>query len=221
MTASIDLKPVLGFLNRLERNNNKAWFEAHRERYGQAHAAFEAYVEELIAALAASDDLAGVSTKECMFRLNRDLRFSRDKSPYKTYMSAAIGPGGRKSRTRPYYIQIGPHDRSMVAGGVYMPTPDQLRKWRQAVDNDAARLKKIMAGRGFRQAFGGLTGERLTTAPKGYARDHPDLGLLQLKQLTVVHSLSDKDVTYSGMVARSVRVCNAMRPFLRYLDSIL
>ncbi len=104
MTFSIDLKPVLGFMGALERNNNKAWFDAHRERYEQAHAAFEAYVEELIGALAAGDGLAGVSPKECVFRLNRDLRFSRDKSPYKTYMSAAIGPGERsRGRSRTTY----------------------------------------------------------------------------------------------------------------------
>jgi len=215
------MEPVLAFLDGLERHNNKPWFEAHRAQYEHARAAFEAFVEDLIAALAATDGLGGVTARECLFRLNRDLRFSRDKTPYKTYMSAAIGPGGKKSRTQPYYVQIGPHDRSMLAGGVYMPTPDQLRKWRQAVDQDATRLKKIINARQFRQLFNGLTGDRLATAPKGFARDHPDLDLLQLKQLTAVQTLSDKDVTSRDLVERVTRACNAMRPFLRYLDSIV
>lgn len=221
MTFSLDMEPVLAFLDGLERHNNKPWFEAHRAQYEQARAGFGAFVEDLIAALAATDGLGGVTARECLFRLNRDLRFSRDKTPYKTYMSAAIGPGGKRSRTQPYYVQIGPHDCSMVAGGVYMPTPDQLRKWRQAVDQDATRLKKIINARQFHQLFNGLTGDRLATAPKGFARDHPDLGLLQLKQLTVVQTLSDKDVTSRDLVERAVRTCNAMRPFLRYLDSIM
>ena len=98
MTASIDLRPALTFLRSLKRHNTREWFEDHRGDYDEARQGFEAYIAALLDRLATTDDLGGLSPKDCIFRLHRDLRFSKDKSPYKTHFGAYLAPGGRKSR---------------------------------------------------------------------------------------------------------------------------
>ncbi|HKZ54265.1 MAG TPA: DUF2461 domain-containing protein [Anaerolineales bacterium] len=220
MKTSINLKPVLDFLAGLQRANHKAWFEAHRTQYQEARDAFEAYVAAVIAELGPREGFGGLSPKDCIFRLNRDLRFSKDKTPYKTTMSAVIGPGGRKSHGMPYYVQIGPRGQSMLAGGLHMPNPQQLTQWRQAIDRDPALFKKLINGKEFVQLFGGVSGARLSGAPRGYGRDHPEIELLRLKEVTVVHSLEDQAVLRSTILPHTLRVFQAMKPFLRYLESI-
>jgi len=104
MQAQLDLRPVLTFVRGLKRNNNRPWFEAHRPAFQEARLHFEEYVSSLIAELARTESLGGLTPRDCIFRMNRDLRFSRDKTPYKPYMSAYIAPGGRKSRRLGYYM---------------------------------------------------------------------------------------------------------------------
>jgi len=220
MKTSINLKPVLDFLAGLQRANHKAWFEAHRTQYQEARDAFEAYVAAVIAELGPREGFGGLSPKDCIFRLNRDLRFSKDKTPYKTTMSAVIGPGGRKSHGMPYYVQIGPRGQSMLAGGLHMPSPQQLTQWRQAIDRDPAPFKKLIGDREFVKHFASISGERLRSAPRGYAKDHPEIELLKLKEVTVVHSLEDQAVLRSTLLSHTLRVFNAMKPFLSYLEVI-
>src|SRR5262245_37950215 len=142
METTINLRPVLGFLDDLSRHNNKAWFDKNRPTYEAARETFERFINQLIDELRASDHLQGLSAKECVSRINRDIRFSKDKSPYKTNLSAMIAPGGRKATRLGYHIALGPQ-HSLVAGGLYMPTPEQLTRFRQAIDKNAARFKKL------------------------------------------------------------------------------
>lgn len=209
MRASVNMAPILAFLEALGSNNNKTWFEAHRDKFQEALDYFKSLVAALIDELSDTDGLGELSPKDCIFRLNRDIRFSKDKTPYKIYMSAAIGPGGRKSRALPYYVQIGPHDKSMFAGGVHQPSPQQLTKWRQAIDAEPAPLKMVINNPTFVRLFGGLAGERLTGAPKGYSREHLEIELLKLKQLTVMHPLADQEVLASTIVSHAVQVFTA------------
>ena len=136
-------------------------------------------------------------------------------------MSAAIAPGGKKSSRLPYYILIGPHGQSLLGGGVHTPTPEQLAKWRQAVDQDAGRLKKVITHKDFLRNFGPLSGERLASAPKGYSREHPDIALLQLKQFGAMHSLTDREVLAPGLAKEAAKVFKAVKPFLDYLNEVL
>ncbi len=221
MKTRINLKPSLAFLGELEHNNNKAWFDSHRDVYEEARQRFEEFVEALIDELGAFENLEGVSARECMFRINRDVRFSKDKSPYKTNLGAAIAPGGKKSTRLPYFIHIAPHDQSLLGGGVHMPTPEQLAKWRQAVDRDASRLRKIINHKDFIRNFGPLSGEHLTGAPKGYSLEHPEIKLLQLKQFGAMHSLTDQEVLAPGFVKEAVKGFKAVKPFLDYLNDVL
>lgn len=221
MKPSVNLKTILTFLGGLEKNNNKAWFDAQRSQYDQARSAFEEFVQLLIAEISKFDDLGILSAKECIFRINRDVRFSKDKSPYKTNMGALMGTAGKKSARQSYYVHIAPHDQSFLAGGLHMPTPEQLAKFRQAIARDAAPFKKIIGARDFVRNFGALEGEKLATAPKGYPRDHPEIEILKLKEITFGHPLTDKDLLKPGIVTDCAQVFKSLKPFLKYLDSIL
>lgn len=218
--VSIDLSPVLEFLKGLRKHNERAWFESHRGQYQLARARFEDYIAVLLHEIGRSEPLGALSPKDCIFRLNRDLRFSKDKSPYKPYMSAYIAPGGRKSRNLGTYIHLEPGNRSMIAGGFHEPEPQQIASWRRAIDRDPRPWKKIAAEKSFRAHFGEVQGERLKTAPQGYPRDHPEIELLRLKQVTVARPLSDAEVLRPRFLRETMTTVGAMRPFLRYLAGL-
>ncbi|MGB8214492.1 MAG: DUF2461 domain-containing protein [Anaerolineales bacterium] len=219
--STFDLNPTVHFLDELSQHNSKAWFDMNRAAYQAARVPFEGFIDFLIDEFRIADNLQGLSAKECIFRLNRDLRFSRDKTPYKTNLGAVIGPGGRKSTWQGYYVSIEPHDRSMIAGGLYMPSPEQLGRFRQAVSQHPAALKRIIGEPAFVEQYGKIEGERLKTAPKGYDQDHPEIELLRLKQITVLHPLEDQAVLAEDFAEKVIRACRAMRPFLDYLEEVL
>lgn len=220
MKKNVILAPALEFLNDLASNNNKVWFDAHRAQYEQAKAAFEEFVQLLIAEIDKFDKLGILSAKECIFRINRDVRFSKDKSPYKTNMGALMAPGGKKSVRQGYYFHLAPRNESFLAGGLYMPSPEQLANFRKAIDRDATPFKKIVRAKKFVEYFGALDGAKLATAPKGYPKDHPEIELLKLKDVTVGHRLRDKEVLSADIVAEAARGYRLMVPFLKYLDSV-
>ena len=221
MPATLNLLPILNFLDNLSQNNYKAWFDTHRTDYETARDIFNQFVDYLIDELRTSDNLQGLSAKECVARIYRDIRFSRDKSPYHANLSAIIAPGGRKSVTQGYYVSLQPHGQSLVAGGLYMPSPEQLDRFRQAIDQHAGEFKAITGNPAFVEQFGKIEGERLKTAPKGYDRAHPEIDLLRLKQVTALHHFSDQQVLAGDFPEKAVIVCKVMEPFLNYLDEVL
>jgi len=219
MGAKTALQPVLGFVRALKRNNNRDWFQAHRDDYEVARAHFEDFVAALLHELSRTEPLADVSPRDCIFRLNRDLRFSKDKTPYKPYMSAYIAPGGRKSRRMGYYVHIEPGN-TLLAGGLHEPDPGQLASWRAAIDRDPRPFKRIAAAIAFRRNFGEVRGERLKTVPRGYPRDHPEADLLRLKSITVIRQVPDAQVITPAFLHETLKTFKAMKPFLKYLDSL-
>ena len=221
MKSSVDLKPALDFLSQLEQNNNKAWFDAHRAAYEAARDAFADFVDDLIRGISAFDDLGDLSAKDCVFRINRDVRFAKDKSPYKTNMGAHIAPGGRKSGKLGYYLHIEPHDKSFVGGGLHMPMPPQLAAFRKAIARDASAFKQITRSKSFVQHFGTVSGERLSTAPQGYPRDHAEIELLQLKEVVAGQRIPDASVLSPDLAAHALKAFKALKPFLDYLNSIM
>ena len=220
MPTPPNLQPTLQFLDELSRNNNKAWFELHRPEYEKVRGAFEALINDLIDEFRGEDNLQNLNARNCIARIYRDIRFSRDKSPYKTNLAAVIGPGGWKSDLFGYYLHLEPQDRSMAAGGVYDPSPEQLERFRQSIDKHYSRFREVASAPAFVDTFGGLQGERLKTAPKGYDKNHPEIELLQLKQITVIHRFTDQEVLSSDFEARLAKAFRAMRPFLNYLSEI-
>jgi uncharacterized protein (TIGR02453 family) len=221
MSAPINLQPMFHFLAQLREHNQREWFEQHRADYEDAKARFEGLVDQVIAGLAPVDDVAGLQAKDCVMRIFRDVRFSKDKSPYKTNMGADIRPGGRKSHQLGYHLSLAPGGESIIAGGVYMPEPAQLNRLRDALAQDARPLKAVAQDKQFKKYFGQLEGEKVKTVPQGYDRAHPDIELLRFKQLLAIHRLPDDVVLGPRFAAHAVKVCAALRPFNAYLNEIL
>jgi uncharacterized protein (TIGR02453 family) len=219
--SEIDLKPTFDFLSDLEKHNNRAWFEKNRATYEIAKVNFESFVDQLIGTYGKIEDLGGITAKDCVMRIYRDTRFSKDKSPYKTNMSASIAPGGKKSTSLGYHLHLQPHNKSLIAGGLYMPTPEQLAKFRAAIDQDAAAFQAIIKNKEFKKYFGMLEGEKVKTVPQGYGRDHPEIELLRFKQVVVVHRLPDEMVLSSEFGTHVIKTFKTMKPFLDYLNAIL
>lgn len=218
---TINLAPILSFLTDLSQHNNKTWFEAHRSEYESARATFEQFTDHLIDEFRVSDGLGNLSARDCVSRIYRDIRFSKDKSPYKTNLWATIAPGGKKATRMGYHVSIQPQGRSIVAGGMWQPTTQQLIRFREAMDMDAAELKQITNKKAFIDYFGGIEGEKLKTAPQGYDRSHPEIDLLKLKQIMVVRYFQDREVLAEDFPVRIAEGCRLMRPFLNYLNDIL
>jgi uncharacterized protein (TIGR02453 family) len=222
MPTATDLQPTFRFLAQLRKHNDREWFEAHRADYEDAKNRFEILVDQLIAGLSPVEDMAGLQAKDCVMRIFRDVRFSKDKSPYKTNMAAEIRPGGRKSmHMGGYHLSLAPGGDSIIAGGLYMPEPAQLNRLRDAIASDAAPLKAISKNKDFKRYFGELEGEKVKTVPQGYDREHPEIELLRFKQLLAVHRMADEVVLGPRFVAHAVKVCTAMKPFNDYLSAIL
>jgi uncharacterized protein (TIGR02453 family) len=219
MTSPIDLHPVLEFSSALKEHNSREWFQGHRAEYELARGHFEDLVARLIDLLSPTVRLGNLTPRDCIFRIHRDLRFSRDKTPYKPYMSAYIAPGGRRSRRLGYYIHIEP-DHSMLAGGLHEPDPRALASFRAQIDQDPARFKRIVSTPVFRKTFGGVGGSSLKTAPRGYPRDHPDLDLLRLKSVTVSRHVPDKQVLSPRFLDQALDTFKVMKPFLDYLEAL-
>lgn len=215
-----NLQFALDFLEDLRFNNNKTWFDENRKRYDQARAYFEALVTDVIDHFSGIEDLGKTTAKDCIFRINRDVRFSKDKTPYKSNFGALIGSGGRKTTERSYYINLEPGG-SFIAGGVYAPLPEHTKAIREAIDSDnGKKLSTILKNTDFKKYFGEMQGDSLKTAPKGYASDHPAIELLKRKQFLAMHQIDDADVLKDDFTAHILAVCKAMKPFERYFNDI-
>ena len=210
------LEYTFDFLKALAKNNTREWVQENKKNYTKAKDEFAAFIEQIIQEIAAFDDsVQGLQPKECIFRLNRDVRFSKDKSPYKLHFGAAIMEGGRKSPNPTYYLHIEP-GKSFLAGGIYMPEAESLKKIRQEIDYNPSELKDIVSTDSFVNTFGKMTGEQLKTAPKGYPKDHPNIELLRFKSFLASCELKDAQVldpAFSSMVIEDFKV---LYPFNRY-----
>jgi len=211
------MKETLLFLEELEANNNKAWMDVNRDRYLQVRAGFLAMTAQLLEHIVELEPaMASLSPKDCIFRQNRDIRFSTNKNPYKTNMAAYFAVGGKKSDGPGYYLHIQPGE-SFVGGGIYWPAPEILKKIRQEIDYSGAELEAIANQPGFKNHFGEIEGERLKTSPKDYSKDHPHIEWLKLKSFVASRPLSDKELTASNLVNKVMESFSLMKPFNDFL----
>ena len=221
MGNAINLKPVLDFLVLLQENNNRDWFEQNRAAYQEAKAQFEHLVNQMIAEFRAIEDLGDITAKDCVMRIFRDVRFSKDKAPYRAHLAASIAAGGKKSSRMHYCLHLAPCDQSFIAGGLYMPTATQMARFRELIAQDAEPLKELLNHKTFKHLFGELSGEKLKTAPQGYDRDHPEIELLKLKQVMATHPLSDETVLAASFLTQTVETFIGLKPLLDYLNERL
>jgi uncharacterized protein (TIGR02453 family) len=211
------MKNVMEFLQELDRNNHKEWMDANKNWYQEAKREFLGLVDEVIKGITAFDPgIAGITAKDCTFRINRDIRFSKDKRPYKNNFGAAIQEGGKKSPNPTYYLHLQPGE-SMIAGGCYMPAAAELAKIRQEIDYNPAELKEIVEKEEFKNTFGAVQGEALKTAPKGYPKDHPNIELLRLKSFVVMQKLPDSKVIQANFADKVISDFKILQPFNHYL----
>ncbi len=213
-------KSTFDFLKAIKNNNDKDWFNKNRTSYMDARANFEVIVQSAIDKIVEFDPIMkGLEVKNCVYRFNRDIRFSSDKSPYKTHFGAFIVRGGKKfgDRFAGYYIHIEP-DNSIIAGGAYMPPMPWLTAIREKIDEEPDTLIKIINEKNFVKYFGNLDGEKLKKAPKGYPSDHPNIELLKLKSYLVVNEVKDNFVMSDKYFSHLIEVLKAMKPLNDYLN---
>jgi uncharacterized protein (TIGR02453 family) len=211
------------FLKDLKKNNNKTWFEKNKSAYLDAKEDAEHFVEQLIAGLGKIDpDIAPLHAKDCTYRIYRDVRFSSDKTPYKTHMGAYLNKGGKKVATAGYYFHVEP-GRSMAGGGLWMPMPAELNKVRQEIDYNFAEWTKILGDRRFKKYFAeGLDkDEILSRPPKGYDAENPAIGFLKLKSFVVTRSLTDELITSRSLLKEVTATFGAMKEFINFLNRAL
>jgi uncharacterized protein (TIGR02453 family) len=213
------MEQALKFLKAVSKNNNRDWFEKNKPTYLQVKESFEDFLEALHKDMVKFDDsLAGLNPRKAALRIYRDIRFSKDKRPYKTNLGAGFSRNGRMEQEPGYYIQIEPGNKSFVAGGLYMPDSEKLAKIRQEIDYNAATLLKILSNKKFKSYYSGLEEwDKLKTMPKGYAKDHPHIELLKNKSFVVSHKFTDVEVTDKNFRKNLADALKQMKPFNDYL----
>lgn len=213
---------TLKFLTDLDQNNNRDWFLANRKRYDAAKKNVEDFVEALIAAIAKFEPaVANLKPKECTFRINRDVRFSANKAPYKNNMGAYISKNGKKSSGPGYYIHIQPGNM-FLAAGCWMPEAADLKKIRDAIDYDYEAFEKIVLAKEVKKMFGQLSeDDKLKTAPKGYPKDHPGLEYLKNKSFILYHKIDTKEASKPGFDATVAAGFKAALPMCNFLGQAL
>ncbi len=210
---------TLRFLLQLKANNNKEWMDANKKAYQAAKADFEAFVTQLLQELIAIEpDFSGLEARKCIFRINRDVRFSQDKSPYKANFGAAFSAGGKQAPDAGYYFHLEPGGKSFIGGGMWMPESIQLKKIRQEIDYNYKDFETLLQQPAFHKLFPHIDGERLKKAPQGYSPEHPAIEYLRLKSFTVGHALSDKMIGSKMLLAHSRSVFETMKPFVDFLN---
>ena len=215
------MKDILYFLRQLCVNNNREWFDANRSLYKQNKEAFEVIVNRLIQQVSEFDStVSHLTAKDCMFRINRDTRFSNDKSPYKNNFGAIITAGGKKSFTAGYYIHIEP-DSSIVAGGIYLPPADVLLKIRTAIFENPKEFLSIIEHSDFVNRFGQIDGEKLSSAPKGFPKTFEQLELIKYKSFTVVKAVSDELVENGEVETLAIETFKKMKDFNSFLNKAI
>lgn len=210
---------ILDFLSDLSDNNSKEWMDDNKSRYQQARETFITLVNNLLDDIKQFDpDIAPLTAKDCIFRINRDIRFSKNKDPYKNNFGASISEGGKKSASAGYYLHIQPGNESFIGGGLYMPPGDHLKKVRQEIDYNAPELLKVVSDQDFKRCFGMVQGEKLARAPKGYSPEHPNIEFLKLKSYVVLHKLTDEELSSNNLRHDLAEKCRTMKPFLDFLN---
>ena len=211
---------TLNFLKELAANNNRDWFLANKQAYDAAKANTVAVVAQICTQIAQQFDpsIATVRPEKTLFRQNRDIRFSKDKSPYKINFGAHIIEDKHNETKAGYYLHIEPNDKSFLGGGMYQPSAAVLKSIRQEIDYHTDEFRKIISNPDFVQQFGSLNGRQLKTAPKDYDKTHPAIDLLRFQDYVVGRNFTDKQLIQPDFIAQTVTAFAALKPFNDFLN---
>jgi uncharacterized protein (TIGR02453 family) len=213
---------TIQFLTKLKKNNSREWFNEHRNEYDAAKENFIELVNQILSQAGQFDqDISVLTYKDCIFRINRDVRFSKNKDPYKTNMAAYFVRGGKKSWLAGYYFHCEPGGKSFIGGGLYGGEPNQIKKVRQEIDYNWTEFKSILENKAFKKTFGDLSREEgmsLVREPKGYEKDNPAIDYIKLKNFIVSVPVTDEELTDQKLVKKIITAFTTMQPLLQFLN---
>lgn len=213
---------TLVFLQDLKANNQKEWFNAQKPRYEEAKSDFKALVGDILKQIGVLDEsISRFKPEECMFRIHRDVRFSADKTPYKTHLGAYFCKGGKATISAGYYLHI--EDQTAFMGcGCWQPPSEALKKIRQEIDYNHTDFQGIIENETFKNYFPkGMEGEKLKTVPKGYDATLPYIDWLKHKSFTISHQFSNQEVCKADFVSIFINVCQQAKPFVDFLNTAI
>jgi len=213
LTVSED---TFGFLISLEKNNNREWFNDHKKEFKAIETDIKKIYQAVFENLKKHDDI----DKLKMFRIYRDVRFSKNKLPYKTHF------GGSFHRTKPhlrggYYLHVQPNNESFIATGFWEPNKEDLLRMRKEFEMDDQEMRDILNNKSFKQVWGDLVGDELITAPKGFDKDHKAIDLIRKKQYIFIKKFTDKEVLDSNFIASVDEAFKTVRPYFNYMSDVL
>ena len=212
-------KSTYTFLRQLAAHNDRGWFEEHRGQYEAARENVASFAQELLDRLSKTDVISTENGKKSLFRIYRDVRFSKNKLPYKTNFAGSFTRDG-KQRRGGYYFHLSPQE-NMVGGGFYGIERHDLKRIREELGGDAGAVREILAENNFRRLYGELRGERLRTAPQGYATDHPNIDLLRYKQFYAARDFTEQEVLSAQFIDLAEEALLGLRPFFAYFSEVL
>lgn len=212
---------TLNFLSKLEINNNRDWFNENKNLYVDAQQNFITVVDDIIQGISSFDiSVEKLEAKSCVFRIYKDTRFSKDKTPYKTNLGASLAEKGTKTLSHAgYYIHLQP-GQSFLVGGVYMTETANLKLIRQKISSESEEFLNILNNKSFKNNLE-LRGDRLVKIPQGFDKEDPMADYLKYKQFTVFHQLTDEDVLDKKFAEKAVNIFKEIYPFNQFLNEAL
>lgn len=210
---------VFKFLNNLRKNNNRDWFGENKDKYVSAHESVISFADDLLAEMKKHDDIETASGKKSLFRIYRDVRFSKDKSPYKTHFSGSFKRGTKWLRGG-YYFHLEPGN-IFIGGGFFSPSKEDLQRIREEIAEDDEPMRQILNDKDFKKYFGELQGEQLKTAPKGFDKEHPAIDLIRYKQFYFMSSFSDEEAQSKDFAKKVSERFALLRPYFNYMSEVL
>lgn len=215
------LTKSISFLKKLEYNNNREWFHENKETYNAAKKEFEDFINLLIPLVAEIDKtVEGTNAKNCIFRIYRDVRFSKDKRPYKTNFGAYINEGGKKCINAGYYFHLEPGG-CFAGGGIYMPPTPILTKVRTQIMENTQEYLSIINDEHFKTTFGKVEGEKLKSAPRGFSKDYEHIELLKFKSYTATKAFAEKKVLSENFINVLISTFKTLKPFNDFINNAL
>ncbi len=209
-------KSAFDFLKDLKKNNHRDWMTENKKRYQANEKILKAFYSEIVERLSENDEIE----KTKVFRINRDIRFSKDKTPYNVHRSVSFSRAGAHRRGG-YYLRLEPGN-SLIAGGFFSPNPADLLRIRKEFEMDDQEIREILEAKDFKKAFGGFNTEyQVKTAPKGFSKEHSAIDLIKNKSFFVQHSFTDQEVFASDFIDKIVCHFELLRPYFDYMSDVL
>ncbi len=212
---------ILSFLSDLSENNNREWFSDNKEKYLQVKTEFDQIIQKFIPHVSSIDSTIGaIEAKDCVFRIYRDVRFSKNKDPYKIHFGAYISKDGRKGKNAGYYLHIQP-GQSFLAAGAYMPEAEILKEIRYEIFEKINEFNQIIENKQFNKYFSKIEGDKLKTNPKGFPKDFQYIELLKLKSFEITHKIADDKLTSVNIEEYLLKLVEIAHPYNSFFNRVI